>query len=107
MRKKRNIISRLLGWLVLPVIAAAVLLCFSLAVSNLDRGGDSENLRLLEDALRRSCAACYASEGYYPPDLDYLKEHYGLQIDEKRYTVLYRAFAENLMPEITILENTP
>jgi hypothetical protein len=48
--------------------------------------------------------ACYAAEGVYPPDLDYLKEHYGLQINEERYTVFYEIFAENLMPAITVLE---
>ena len=51
--------------------------------------------------------ACYAAEGRYPPDLEYLKEHYGIQVDEGRYTVRYDAFAENLMPDITVLENTP
>ena len=39
--------------------------------------------------------------------VDYLKEHYGLQIDERRYTIRYMAFAENLMPDITVLENAP
>lgn len=51
--------------------------------------------------------ACYAIDGVYPPDLEYLKEHYGIQIDEDRYTVHYIPIAENLMPEITVLENTP
>ena len=51
--------------------------------------------------------ACYAAEGVYPPTLSYLEEHYGLQIDEERYTVHYSAFAENLMPDITVLENEP
>ena len=59
--------------------------------------------------MRRPCgaAAWPAAEGVYPPDLDYLKERYGLQIDEERYTVKYFAFAENLMPDITVLENEP
>ena len=47
---------------------------------------------------------CYASEGVYPPDLEYLKDHYGVQIDEERYTVFYERFAQNLMPDITVLE---
>lgn len=51
--------------------------------------------------------ACYAAEGVYPPDLEYLKEHYGLQVDENQYTVRYDVFAENLMPDITVLENMP
>ena len=50
--------------------------------------------------------ACYAAEGIYPPDLDYLEEHYGLQIDRDRYTVFYQIFASNLMPDITVLEQS-
>ena len=36
-----------------------------------------------------------------------LLSHYGIQVDEERYTVHYSAIAENLMPDITVLENTP
>ena len=49
--------------------------------------------------------ACYAAEGAYPPSLEYLKEHYGVQIDGERYTVHYMVIADNLMPDITVLEN--
>jgi len=92
-------------YLLFPLFAVAVLLCFATALDSLDAGRDQEELRQLEQALRRSCVACYAAEGIYPPDLDYLKEHYGLQVDETRYTVRYSVIAENLMPDITILEN--
>ena len=61
----------------------------------------------LEEALRRATAACYAAEGVYPPDLQYLKDHYGIQVDETRYTVIYDSFASNLMPDITVLESEP
>ena len=77
------------------------------ALNSLDSGRESEDLRQLEQSLRRGCVACYAAEGVYPPDLDYLKDHYGLQVDEARYTVRYDIFAENLMPDITVLENEP
>lgn len=104
--RRRHSISLLKG-LLLPVIAAAALLCFAMAVNELDSGREEEDRRQLEETLRRSCVACYAAEGVYPPTLSYLEEHYGLQIDEERYTVRYSAFAENLMPDITVLENTP
>lgn len=107
MGKKKKVIPRLLRRLAFPALALAALLCFNSALNNLNRDSGSENMRLLEEALRRSCVACYAAEGAYPPDLDYLKEHYGLQVDEARYIVHYQAFAENLMPDITVLENTP
>lgn len=107
MKKKRNGLLSLLRGLLLPVVVIAALLWFAAAVDGLDTGRAEEDLRQLEETLRRGCVACYAAEGAYPTSLDYLKERYGVQIDEERYTVYYSAFAENLMPDITVLENTP
>ena len=107
MRRKRTGLLPLLRNLLLPVFAAAALLCFAVALNSLDRGHAEEDLRHLEEALRRGCVACYAAEGAYPASLDDLTERYGIQIDGERYTVRYSAFAENLMPDITVLENAP
>ena len=90
--------------LLLPAALAAVLLFLS-ALSNLSDGQRSEGADQLEEAVRRSAVACYAAEGIYPPDLEYLEKHYGLQVDRARYTVIYDAFASNLMPDITVLEH--
>ena len=81
-----------------------VLLGFSLALGQVEGNRKAEGIHLLEESVRRSAAACYAAEGMYPPDLVYLQEHYGLQIDSRRYVVSYTSFAENLMPDITVLE---
>ena len=91
----------------LPLLVIAALLIFLTSLSNLEQGRSAEGKRQLEDALRQASVACYAAEGIYPPDLDYLREHYGIQIDETRYTVVYDIFASNLMPDITVLEQTP
>lgn len=107
MKKKKNGFWGLIRGLLLPVVVIAALLWFAAAVDGLDDGRAEEDLRQLEETLRRGCVACYAAEGAYPTSLDYLKERYGVQIDEERYTVYYSAFAENLMPDITVLENTP
>lgn len=107
MRRKRTVWLALLRGLLLPVIAAGALVCFAAALNSLDSGRSREDLRQLEETLRRGCVACYAAEGAYPQDLEYLKTHYGVQIDEARYTVFYDVFAENLMPDITVLENEP
>lgn len=93
-----------LGMLLLPVAVAAVLLLFLTGLSNLDRDRSEEGRKQLEEALRRGAVACYAAEGIYPPDLEYLEEHYGVQVDEERYAVFYEVFASNLMPDITVLE---
>ena len=107
MKKKKNGCWGLIRGLLLPAAAVAALLWFATAVDGLNTGRAEEDLRQLEETLRRGCVACYAAEGAYPTSLDYLKERYGVQIDEERYTVYYSAFAENLMPDITVLENTP
>ena len=78
---------------------------FLTGLSNLESGRRSEGKQQLEEAVRRAAVACYAAEGIYPPDLAYLEEHYGIQVDRERYTVVYEAFASNLMPDITVLEN--
>ena len=91
----------------LPLLAVAVLLVFLTSLSNLEQGRSEEDKRQLEDALRRASVACYAAEGIYPPSVDYLAEHYGLQVDRDRYVVHYQTFGENLMPEITVLEREP
>lgn len=96
--------GRMLRGLLLPLLAVAVLVGFSTALNSLDSGQDEEDRRQLEEALQRGCLACYAAEGVYPPSLDYLKEHYGVQVDEERYTIMYSVFAENLLPDITVID---
>ena len=106
MRRKKNGFNVIRGVL-LPCVIAAVLICFISALDSLDSGMNEENLRQMEEALRKGCATCYAVEGAYPPDLEYLKVHYGIRVDETKYTVFYNSFAQNLMPDITVLENMP
>ena len=104
MKTRKNRWYALLAKLLLPAAALAALLCFATALDSLDRGREEETHRRLEETLRKGCVACYAAEGFYPPDLDYLTSHYGVQIDERRYVVKYMALGENLMPDITVLE---
>jgi len=87
-----------------PLAVCAALVCFVILLLRLDAGQDEEIRRQLEETLRLSAAACYADEGIYPPTLAYLEEHYGVQIDTGRYAVFYDIFAENLMPEITVVK---
>ena len=81
-----------------------LLLCFSLAVSQLDHRRQAEGKRQLETLLRRAAVSCYAAEGFYPPDVAYLQDHYGVDFDEDAYIFHYQFFASNWMPDITVLE---
>lgn len=88
-----------------PVFAVGILLYFLSALSNLSKDQSLEDIQQLETALTRAAVACYAAEGIYPPTLEYLIQHYGVQINTNLYTVKYEIFASNLMPDITVLEN--
>lgn len=107
MRRGKNPLWGALRALLLPALIVAVLVGFTTALDNLTDGRRQEDLAQLETALRRAAVACYAVEGSYPQDLDYLKDRYGVQIDETRYAVDYRVFGSNLMPSITVLELAP
>ncbi|MCI9649300.1 hypothetical protein [Oscillibacter sp.] len=107
MRKRKNPWLGMLRGLLLPAAAAVALVMFAAALDGLSAGRDAEDLRQLEEALRRGCAACYAAEGVYPPNLEYLEDHYGIRVDEERYAVFYSAFADNLMPDVTVVVRVP
>lgn len=61
-----------------------------------------EQLRSAEEAVRRAVVQCYAVEGRYPPDIDYLKEHYGLAVDTEKYVVHYQRIGANLLPQVAV-----
>ncbi len=61
-----------------------------------------ESAAAITEAVKRSALQCYVVEGIYPPDLTYLEENYGLQINTQDYYVTYNAFASNLPPDIIV-----
>ncbi|MBR4954105.1 MAG: hypothetical protein IKV47_07350 [Oscillospiraceae bacterium] len=102
--KKKNRIRSYMRPAAFVFAVVCVLAFFLAALGNLDVGQQEEGKMQLDRALRRAAVACYAAEGIYPPSLEYMEEYYGIQIDHSRYTVVYDVFAENLMPDITVLE---
>lgn len=64
---------------------------------------DTRELQTLTTAIHHNITQCYALEGAYPEDLQYLKEHYGLFYNEDKYIVHYQALGENLLPNVTVI----
>lgn len=88
--------------ILLPVcLFAAVCGLFFWGLQSVSQSADQEALRTTEEGIRRAAVHCYAVEGAYPSSIDYLKEHYGVQIDDD-YIVHYESFASNLMPDISV-----
>ena len=93
------------GWLGAVASLGVFLIIFGaliLGTRNLSGSAGSEGQRALAQAIERAAVLCYATEGFYPPSLSYIEEKYGVQIDEKRYTIRYEVFASNVMPVIQV-----
>lgn len=89
------------------LVVLAVIGCFLGAVSRLEENRRQEGRQQLETLIRRTAVSCYASEGFYPPDIGYMQTHYGLTFDEEMYLVHYQWIASNFLPDITVLERSP
>ena len=89
-------------FLILTVLAVVAFLLFEPLVAS-GKENTEETTRSLKEAIQRSALQCYVVEGVYPPDLEYLKENYGLTVNSKDYYIDYEIFAENLPPEIRVI----
>ena len=75
-----------------------------MAVENAQNKSNEESYKILSDAIIRSAVQCYAIEGFYPPDVKYLEENYGLLVDHEKYFVNYSVFASNIIPEVEVFK---
>ncbi len=83
------------------IIFIIILTIVIFALNDINGTSESEGLTITENSVRRAVITCYAQEGCYPPDIEYLKKNYGLRISDE-YSVHYDIFASNIMPNITV-----
>ena len=93
----------LIGLILILLIIAAV------AAWSLARGSSAdlteEGAAAIKDMVQKGALQCYVVEGVYPPDLQYLQDHYGLQINTDAYYVTYDVFASNQPPVVVVTPN--
>ena len=70
-------------------------------ISNSQQAAESE---LVRQSIKDAAINCYAVEGAYPDDLEYLRENYMLAYNEDRYFVTYESFSSNHIPDIYVTE---
>ena len=96
-KKKKTGLLLLAAALVL--LSLLLILCFGHSGRDLSEEGAAA----IRETVRRSALQCYVVEGVYPPDLAYLEDNYGLQINTEDYYVVYDSFASNLPPTIRVI----
>ncbi len=85
-------------------VFVALIVGFVVLISGLTNTGSDQEAKLVYDAVKNAALTCYAVEGTYPEDLQYLRDHYQLAYNTDRFVVEYDAFASNLMPTIEVHE---
>lgn len=94
--------TRVKAWL--PAAGGlAVLGAFLLGLWSASDTVEAEQLRMAEESIRRAAVSCYAAEGSYPQNVDYLAEHYGVQLDTRKYVVNYSVMGSNTLPYIEVV----
>lgn len=92
-----------LPWLAVPVLLFAIVLTAS---GNLGARTDADAAVRLETSLHRAIAVEYAVSGAYPESLAQITENYQIRYDAGRFAVYYVPVAENLPPDLTVLDLT-
>ena len=100
--RKRKQTRSVFSYLISVLLIGGFLYLFLIGTQGIASKTKTEQLNVLDQAIRRATIQCYAIEGRYPPSVEYLEEHYGLSIDREKYHVFYDGWASNIMPDITV-----
>lgn len=87
---------------VLAILVLVFVLVYTFA-GNSGQDLKEESAAAIQEAVRRSALQCYVVEGVYPPNLEYLEDNYGLEVNTHDFYVRYDAFASNLPPDIRVV----
>ena len=85
-----------------PVAFIAVILAIILWSTNMTSKANVQQAKVQEDAIRKAAVTCYAIEGRYPESLKYVRDNYGVIVNEEDFTINYEVFASNIMPSINV-----
>lgn len=102
-RNRKSAIHIIADAVIAVALSAAVIITAVFIVRSSDESRKNENLRIIENGVRKAATECYAVEGFYPESIEYLKENYSLYIDEKICIVHYNPVSSNIMPDIRVL----
>lgn len=99
-RKKGNGHAALIALIAVLVTAVVVIAALLIGFGGAEKR--QEGARAIRDLIERTARQCYAVEGVYPPNLAYLEDHYGIEVNKKDYYVTYEAFASNVPPSVIV-----
>lgn len=103
-KRHKGTLSSLLPTILLFTMVIAL---FIMGTGSLSKGSTKRQKESLTDALSRDIIYCYATTGHYPESLEDIKNDYGLYYNEELFYVDYQVRAQNIIPDVTIIELDP
>ena len=85
------------------VVAIFIIICLH-TFNSVSFYSSNEDLQRITDAVNHLSLKCYSIEGKYPKTIEYLKENYGLLVNEDDYQVIYYYQGDNLQPRVEVFK---
>lgn len=90
--------------IILSIAVMVLVITIFLNIINIsDTKISTDELKAIQNSVVRSAVTCYAVEGKYPVNIEYMLDNYSLNYDKERYVIFYNNFASNIMPEINVV----
>ena len=86
------------------LIFVVLIIAFVMLVGSITSRGSERELEIVRDAVKNAALTCYAVEGMYPDNIEYLRDHYHLSYNADKYVVEYKTFSSNAVPSILVKE---
>ena len=103
LRRSNSVVSLVRSSVVALLVLAVMILLVNLAINNAHQSRRSENAEIIENGVRKAAIECYAAEGFYPDDVQYLIDKYKLFTDDEHCIIHYSVISSNVMPDIRVI----
>lgn len=84
-------------------LIALILMCM-MNIDGFWEDKQEKSTNSIEEAVRKTSLECYALEGSFPPSIEYLKDNYGLIVNNDAYFYHYQANGSNMPPDIRVIK---
>jgi hypothetical protein len=91
-------------FIIFIVVSIFILFIFVSGVKSISNDGNIKSIESMEEAIMKASITCYALEGSYPPNVDYLSQNYGIILDKDNYFYHYEITGSNLAPYIRVFK---
>ena len=100
---KRYFDLKQMASITLVLLIGLIVIYLFISMIRFNNNTNGQQTEHITDIIRKAAVTCYALEGSYPPDIQYLADNYQLVLDEERYHYYYTTYGSNIMPEIMVI----